>query len=244
MPRATPASSPGPSNEARSATANSAVVPSVHVAAPTATPNLAPLNLSSAEAEAPRNTTQTTMQSSGSFGQSSGEGDRHRGDSHQSSTLLGNISGRMDGAASQKAENIRVFISQLDSALQTMNQEKSSNIKLRISLERGEVIRIQLSLRGSKLKTSIHTESDNVRQLLRSSWSEVSRALSAKGVEAEMPEFDGGSENSSHREKSFAERTEAELAQLQRNGRTSDSAQDSPNKPNELRDSRIFSRIA
>lgn len=193
---------------------------------------------------------QRTVPSMGQGSSSGGsEGDhRGRGEGNpSSSTLLNSSSGKLDAAAAQKAENIRVFISRLDSAVQVMRQENNSTIQLRVSMERGEVIKIRLNLRGSTLKTTIHVESDSIRQQLRSSWDEVSQALAEKGVAAENPDFDQGSDASSGQQENFEDQVAAASSRSDSNGQSgpvSDGSSEAPSAAAGSTESRFFSRIA
>jgi hypothetical protein len=178
------------------------------MALPAASPVLAgqngpQLNQLSMEAEFARSAGSVGQNAQSSYSATVADGDRARGDGNQPSSSLGFFTGRLDAASIQKADSVRVFISQVDSALQTMRHENSSNIRLRVSIERGEIIRIHLNLRGDKLKTTIQTDNENARQLLRSSWTEVSRALAQKGVEADTPDFSDGSGGSSDQADGF-----------------------------------------
>lgn len=148
------------------------------------------------------------------FGPSSGggEGEKQRGDSNQSSQLGGSSVTTSSASAEQKSESIRIFINRIDSALQQMRQENTSQVQIKVQLDRGEIIRISLSLRGAKLKTVVRSESETVRNVLRASWMEVSKVLAEQGVDAENLEFESGAGEGSSQQGRFGEESDANRA--------------------------------
>lgn len=147
--------------------------------------------------------TQSTISGSraASFG---GEGDPQKGDSNPSASMQTSQQVKMDAAATQKAETVRVFIHRIDSALDALRQETNNVVQLRVNLAQGEVIKLRLSLRGTKLKTSIQADSEQTRSLLRSSWPEVSKALAGKGIDAQSFEFEQSTGDGARKDQSFA----------------------------------------
>jgi hypothetical protein len=178
---------------------------------------------------------------------SGGEGERQRGDTSHS-PQLGSSHLKLNGTAAQKSENIRVFISRIGSALQQMRQENTSSVQLRLNLQNGEVIRIRLNLRGSMLRTVVHSENENTRNMLRTSWSDVTRALGEKGVEAENIEFENSAEDSSKQEEGFDQKAESAFVRAGMS-RSKGESEDSDEAPvldgvSTINEEQFFSRIA
>jgi hypothetical protein len=121
-------------------------------------------------------------------------------------------------------------------------------VQLQVSLARGEVIKLRLSLRGAKLKTSIQADNEQIRSLLRSSWPEVSRALAGKGIDAQGFEFEQSTGGGAHKDQAFAGRGDLPWSASTRDAARSDSEArgTTPSvKANERsHQSRFFSRIA
>ena len=165
-------------------------------------PVLANSSFSSGSASLVSTTTQTTVSISGGSSKG-GEGESQKGDSNSSSLLQSTQQVKVDAAATQKAENIRVFIHRIESAAHALRQEASNVVQLRISLAGGEVIKLRLSLRGTKLKTLIQADHEQTRSMLRASWSEVSRSLAGKGIDAQNFEFEQSAGDGARKDQAF-----------------------------------------
>ena len=165
-------------------------------------PVLANSSFSSGSASLVSTTTQTTVSISGGSSKG-GEGESQKGDSNSSSLLQSTQQVKVDAAATQKAENIRVFIHRIESAAHALRQEASNVVQLRISLAGGEVMKLRLSLRGTKLKTLIQADHEQTRSMLRASWSEVSRSLAGKGIDAQNFEFEQSAGDGARKDQAF-----------------------------------------
>lgn len=163
---------------------------------------LANSSFSSASASSVLTTTQTAVSISGGSSKG-GEGESQKGDPNSSSLLQTTQQVKVDAAAMQKAENVRVFIHRVESAAHALRQETSNVIQLRVSLAGGEVIKLRLSLRGTKLKTLIQADHEQTRSMLRASWSEVSRALAGKGIDAPNLEFEQSAGDGATKDQAF-----------------------------------------
>jgi hypothetical protein len=128
---------------------------------------------------------------SSQLGASSGSADdSQKADSNGSSLMQTSQQVKMDAAAMHKAENIRIFIQRIDSAMDALRQETNNVVQLRLNLAQGEVVKLRLSLRGAKLKTLVQTDNEQTRSALRAAWPEVSKALAGKGIDAQDFEFE------------------------------------------------------
>ena len=163
---------------------------------------LANSSFSSGSASLVSTTTQTTVSISGGSSKG-GEGESQKGDSNSSSLLQSTQQVKVDAAATQKVENIRVFIHRIESAAHALRQETSNVVQLRISLAGGEVMKLRLSLRGTKLKTLIQADHEQTRSMLRASWSEVSRSLAGKGIDAQNFEFEQSAGDGARKDQAF-----------------------------------------
>jgi hypothetical protein len=216
-------------------------------ATPVVNSPVAPLSSGVASSSSELTAIQSTVSGSraASFG---GEGDPQKGDSNSSASMQTSQQVKMDAAATQKAETVRVFIHRIDSALDALRQETNNVVQLQVSLARGEVIKLRLSLRGAKLKTSIQADNEQIRSLLRSSWPEVSRALAGKGIDAQGFEFEQSTGGGAHKDQAFAGRGDLPWSASTRDAARSDSEArgTTPSvKANERsHQSRFFSRIA
>ena len=131
---------------------------------------------------------------SSQLGASSGStDDSQKADSNGSSLMQTSQQVKMDAAAMHKAENIRIFIQRIDSAMDALRQETNNVVQLRLNLAQGEVVKLRLSLRGAKLKTLVQTDNEQTRSALRAAWPEVSKALAGKGIDAQVFEFEQSS---------------------------------------------------
>jgi len=165
------------------------------------TPKLAKAAVRMVQPATAANSPGSPLSRAASFG---GEGDAQKGDSNSSASMQTSQQVKMDAAATQKAETVRVFIHRIDSALHALRQETNSVVQLRVNLAQGEVIKLRLSLRGTKLKTSIQADNEQTRSLLRSSWPEVSKALAGKGIDAQSFEFEQSTGDGARKDQAFA----------------------------------------
>ena len=163
---------------------------------------LANSSFSSGSASSVLTTTQTAVSISGGSSKG-GEGESQKGDPNSSSLLQTTQQVKVDAAALQKAENVRVFIHRIESAAHALRQETSNVVQLRVSLAGGEVIKLRLSLRGTKLKTLIQADHEQTRSMLRASWSEVSRSLAGKGIDAQNFEFEQSAGDGARKDQAF-----------------------------------------
>ena len=163
---------------------------------------LANSSFSGGSASSVLTTTQTAVSISGGSSKG-GEGESQKGDPNSSSLLQTTQQVKVDAAALQKAENVRVFIHRIESAAHALRQETSNVVQLRVSLAGGEVIKLRLSLRGTKLKTLIQADHEQTRSMLRASWSEVSRALAGKGIDAQNFEFEQSAGDGARKDQAF-----------------------------------------
>jgi hypothetical protein len=144
---------------------------------------------------------------SSQLGASSGStDDSQKADSNGSSLMQTSQQVKMDAAAMHKAENIRIFIQRIDSAIDALRQETNNVVQLRLNLAQGEVVKLRLSLRGAKLKTLVQTDNEQTRSALRAAWPEVSKALAGKGIDAQVFEFEQSSGDGRREGQAFAGR--------------------------------------
>lgn len=91
--------------------------------------------------------------------------------------------------ASSRPVQVHSIYTRITNAAEQMKQEQISTLQLRLSLGKGESVRIQLNLRGQNLRTVIYTDSDALRSAFRDGWDSFSRAMSDKGVQTDGLQF-------------------------------------------------------